>query len=184
MRNLLHGPTVLLTPWETADVDVMSAWQDDVNGMRKHLSSPVSTRSREELLSLLQRLRDDANTFAFAIRLNDDTRRIVGEISLDGIQWTHRVTGLGVSIGTPRDRGQGYGSAAIELALEYAFEELNLHRVQLGVFSYNSRAIALYERLGFNHEGAQREWGRRDGAWFDLVNLGLLEHEWRTSRGR
>jgi RimJ/RimL family protein N-acetyltransferase len=64
------------------------------------------------------------------------------------------------------------------LILRFAFHELNLHRVQLTVFEYNARAIALYERLGFRREGTYRETLLRDGKRFDMYLYGMLSHEW------
>jgi RimJ/RimL family protein N-acetyltransferase len=54
--------------------------------------------------------------------------------------------------------GKGYGYEAMQLVLRFAFDELNLHRVQLTVFSYNERVIVLYEKLGFQHKGKYREY--------------------------
>ncbi len=50
------------------------------------------------------------------------------------------------------------------------------------MFSYNVEAIALYERLGFTHEGEQRAWGWRDGRPFGLVTMSLLEPEYRAGQ--
>ena len=74
--------------------------------------------------------------------------------------------------------GQGYGTEALHLALQYAFDELNLHRITLTVIAYNERAIALYERAGFQREGVFREFGRRDGKRYDMYLYGLLNREW------
>lgn len=57
--------------------------------------------------------------------------------------------------------------------------ELNLYRLQRTVFSYNERAIRLYERCGFQREGAYRELLQRDGERYDMLLYGLLAHEWR-----
>jgi RimJ/RimL family protein N-acetyltransferase len=67
--------------------------------------------------------------------------------------------------------------------LNYAFSELNMHRIQLTVFSYNERAIALYERLGFRREGTHREQILRDGKRYDMYLYGLLRREWVDQAG-
>jgi RimJ/RimL family protein N-acetyltransferase len=74
---------------------------------------------------------------------------------------------------------EGYGSEAMRLTLNYAFNELNLHRVGLDVLDYNARALHVYEKLGFVHEGAKRQFGRRDGRRYDLVLMGMLRDEWK-----
>ncbi len=66
----------------------------------------------------------------------------------------------------------------MELILRFVFHELNLHRIQLTVFSYNERAVALYENLGFTREGVYREHLQRDGQRHDMYLYGLLRREW------
>jgi RimJ/RimL family protein N-acetyltransferase len=67
----------------------------------------------------------------------------------------------------------------MEKVITFAFQELNLHRLQLSVFSYNQKAISLYERLGFKKEGTYREFLERDSKRFDMFLYGLLRHEWK-----
>jgi RimJ/RimL family protein N-acetyltransferase len=66
----------------------------------------------------------------------------------------------------------------MRLALDFAFRELNLHRICLTVFSYNPAAIKLYESLGFTREGVYREHLQRDGQRHDMILYGLLRREW------
>jgi RimJ/RimL family protein N-acetyltransferase len=58
-----------------------------------------------------------------------------------------------------------------------------LHRVFLTVFSYNTAAMALYEKLGFTHEGTHREHLQRDGQRFDMVLYGMLRRAWIQGAG-
>ena len=74
--------------------------------------------------------------------------------------------------------GKGIGKAALSLILEYAFSELNLHRVFLNVFSFNKRAIKLYEKMGFMHEGVLRQAFYRAGDWHDIVIMSILKNEY------
>ena len=86
---------------------------------------------------------------------------------------------LGIFIGNKDYWGHGYGSDAVRLMLEYGFGQLNLHRVYLYVFAYNKRAIRAYEKCGLKHEGALREAGYKNGRYFDILVMGILENEWR-----
>jgi RimJ/RimL family protein N-acetyltransferase len=92
------------------------------------------------------------------------------------------VCGFSIAIGDPANWGQGYGYEAAQLALAFAFDELNLHRVTTTVFSYNERSIALVEKLGFRTEGAFREFLHRDGRRHDMLLYGLLRPEWEARR--
>jgi RimJ/RimL family protein N-acetyltransferase len=105
---------------------------------------------------------------------------LIGYLELDEIDWQHGVCWLGVGIGSRSHWGQGYGREAVRLALEFAFDELNLHRVQASVFAYNSRSRALFESLGFQCEGALREFLNRDGIRHDMLLYGQLRREWQA----
>jgi RimJ/RimL family protein N-acetyltransferase len=80
------------------------------------------------------------------------------------------VLGIGV---LPAHRGRGIGTALIQAALAGA-KASGLTRVELVVRERNARAIALYERLGFAHEGAKRNAVRVDGAYEDEICMALL----------
>jgi len=84
---------------------------------------------------------------------------------------------LGLSIYKQDDWGHGYGREMIVLALRYAFNELNLHRVWLTTNGFNERAMKLYEKLGFRHEGRGREHILLDGTRWDIVYMGILRDE-------
>ncbi len=66
--------------------------------------------------------------------------------------------------------------------MRFAFDEVNLRRLSLTVFAYNTRAIRLYEGMGFVREGTFREFLVRDGQPHDMLLYGLLEREWRAAR--
>src|SRR6266568_3048597 len=81
--------------------------------------------------------------------LNDD--RFIGAISLRGIEVQHGHGELGIFM--DRDhQGQGWGSEAQRVLLEYAFGELRLERVSLTVSPSNARAIRSYQKVGFSQE--------------------------------
>jgi RimJ/RimL family protein N-acetyltransferase len=77
------------------------------------------------------------------------------------------------------EQGKGYGTEAIKWALEWAFLAGGLHRVGIGCFSFNEGARRLYERLGFVVEGRAREIVWKNGCWHDVIEMGMLEGEWR-----
>lgn len=104
--------------------------------------------------------------------------RFIGFVGLYDLNTPHRDAWLGIGIGEPEYWSRGYGGEAMRLVLDYAFLELNLHRVTLDVFEYNPRAIHLYEKLGFRVEGRERRWVNRDGQRMDLIHMGILRREW------
>jgi RimJ/RimL family protein N-acetyltransferase len=77
--------------------------------------------------------------------------------------------------------GRGIGTAAMRFAVDWAFGERNAHRIVLDVVEGNERARRLYERVGFVHEGTQRDGYRAaDGSYRNLCQYGLLATDPRT----
>ncbi|WP_166244453.1 GNAT family N-acetyltransferase [Paenibacillus turpanensis] len=76
--------------------------------------------------------------------------------------------------------GMGLGTEITQFVLQFAFEKLGLHRVDLRVLDYNHRAISCYEKCGFIKEGVERE-----GAWIEDkyetdVMMSILEREYHA----
>jgi len=79
-------------------------------------------------------------------------------------------------------RDAGLGTEALPLALDYAFSELDLHKVFLRVLDFNARAIHVYEKCGFRQEGLLREEMYSEDAWHHLIYMGILRHEYEALR--
>ena len=88
-----------------------------------------------------------------------------------------------IEIFDPSLWSRGFGTEATRLVLRHAFEELNLHRVELQVKAYNQRAIRAYEKCGFVREGVLRETSMVDGEWVDAVAMSILDRDYRALSG-
>jgi RimJ/RimL family protein N-acetyltransferase len=124
--------------------------------------------------------KDPPEIYEFLIRTLEDDR-LIGEIGLDGVRWSHGDTYVGISIGQREDWSKGYGTDAMRIILRYAFTELNLQRVSLTVFDYNPRAVRSYEKAGFTLEGRARQRLNRDGQRYDILCMGILREEWQQN---
>lgn len=89
--------------------------------------------------------------------------------TLEGFQHCGRL-GMGL---VPEVRGQGVGTRLASATIDHARAQ-GIERVELEVFAANTRAIALYERLGFGHEGVRRRARKLDGAYEDNVLMALV----------
>jgi RimJ/RimL family protein N-acetyltransferase len=121
--------------------------------------------------------KETTENFFFAIHALESDQ-LLGFVSLFGINWNHGDTWVGIGLGERAFWGKGYGTDAMRVILRYAFTELNLHRVTLGVFEYNPRAIRSYEKAGFTYEGRIRQQLFKDGAHWDVIQMGVLREEW------
>ncbi|MEH7061166.1 MULTISPECIES: GNAT family N-acetyltransferase [Bacillus] len=175
--NLFQNKTIKLSAMREADAEVMAMWQEDSEYLRNVDTDVAFPQSIQEIASngLLKGRR--SNSVSFTVRTAQDDR-LIGFVAIHGIEWNNRMGLLAIGIGEGNDRGKGYGREAINLILNYAFYELNLHRVGLDVISYNKAAIKLYKKMGFQMEGCMREAVQRDGECFDRIIMGILREEW------
>ncbi len=80
---------------------------------------------------------------------------------------------LGLSVALPA-QGQGVGTALLLALCDYADNWAQLLRLELTVFTDNQRAIALYQRCGFVHEGTHRAYALRHGRYADVHAMARL----------
>jgi len=159
------------------DAEAFSAWHSNPMSARLAGWEPVLPINKERAREQLEEWVSKApGSIYLAVRTVTDNR-LVGHVSLKDVNPIGQRAELGIAIYQPEDWSKGFGREATILALRYGFNELGLHRVWLTVSSFNERAIRLYERLGFSHEGRARDHIRRDGRWFDVLYMGLLQEE-------
>lgn len=118
----------------------------------------------------------------------EDSRFIIE--TLDGVQIgitglhhgrpEDRHSELGIMIGEKDYWSQGYGTDAVLTLLRFAFYQMNLNKVTLGVFDTNPRARAVYDKLGFIEEGRSREEYFQDGRYLDVIRMSVLRHEFEA----
>ena len=178
--NLLRGEKVRLTAVQSGDIGAIARWWHDPEFLRLYNTAPAAPRNEDQLSRRFDTSHTSHDSYLFAIRLLEEDD-LIGLLEFDGVEWAHRTTFVSIGIGAAEHRGLGYGRDAMTVALRFAFHELNLHRVCLTVFGYNAAAIALYEGLGFQREGAYREHLERDGRRYDMYLYGLLRREWEES---
>ncbi len=177
LGSLFTGTLVRLAAKKADDKEAQARWSYDAEYMRQ-LSRGAALPQGASFYEEKKDSHHEANKFHFMIRtLAED--KLIGICSLD-VAWSNQSATFWIGIGEPDYRGKGYGSDAVRLLVNYAFRELNLYRVALDVFSYNTRAIATYEKLGFVHEGAQRGVIYRDCQRFDMLSMSLLRPEWEA----
>ncbi len=70
--------------------------------------------------------------------------------------------------------GKGIASEALNLFVDYAFEELDIKRLFTAVFEYNPASIKVLEKAGFKHEGISKKSIIKNNEFYDEVKFGLL----------
>jgi RimJ/RimL family protein N-acetyltransferase len=175
----LEGERVYLRPPEMADIEPFRRWlSDPAVRINLKMFAPITEKTEREFV---ENAGCSPNDFVFAIVRKEDDR-LIGATGLHRTRWKDRATSFGIFIGDSERRGAGYGTEATRLVLRYAFETLNLNRVELGVYDFNKAAIRVYEKLGFVREGSQREHSFVEGRYVDHHAYSMLASEYFAIR--
>ncbi|MBP9760373.1 MAG: GNAT family N-acetyltransferase, partial [Candidatus Pacebacteria bacterium] len=94
------------------------------------------------------------------------------------ISWINRTATSGAFIGDVAHQGQGYGTEAKMLLLDYAFNTLNLRKVCSTVLAFNGRSQRYNEKCGYVVEGVQKAQVFRDGSYHDLILMAVFRDDW------
>lgn len=116
------------------------------------------------------------NGFDLGIWLNN---QLVGTIGFHYIDDFNKKTSIGYYLSEHAQK-KGIMTACVKALLKYAFEELNLHRVEIRVATGNKKSQAIPERLGFTKEGVIRGVEKLNGEFVDHVVYGILKDEFKA----
>ncbi|HML24538.1 MAG TPA: GNAT family protein [Aggregatilinea sp.] len=120
---------------------------------------------------------DNHGVLSFGMQTKSGTP--IGEISLNWVSAHHRSTEIGISIGNPAYWGGGYGTDALLLVVEYAFEWLDLRRIIVETMALNERVQRQMDKTGFTLEARRLSyWYVGSSAWSDTLIYGMQREEW------
>lgn len=173
---MLTGDRIRLRALEPTDVDPMHAWYRDHEF--SVLDGNIYGTSRDSLAAFVATL--TSPSFAdVSLGIEDEHGTLIGIVRLKRVRPEDRVADFGIAIA--RDYwSRGYGTDATRTILRFAFDTMNLHRVALGVLDYNERAVRVYEKCGFRHEGRERQSKYRNGRWHDNILMAIFADEFRA----
>ncbi len=117
--------------------------------------------------------------FVIQVVQEDGSLKPIGTCGLHEIEWKNRRTTAGIAIGVKEFWNNGYGTEAGKILIEYAFNELNLQRIESSVYDFNERSIAMQKKVGFQIEGRRRKAIFKGGRYVDEIILGILREEWK-----
>jgi RimJ/RimL family protein N-acetyltransferase len=181
--QLFEGAHLRLTRFDPEkDAEVESRWTHDsefchLSGLAPAL--PLSaTRVKKQMEERAKAMQDEER-FDFALRLKAEGR-LIGFVRFETLEWNNQTAWLRLAIAEASDRGKGYGSEAMNLALRYAFHELGLFRLNAEAYESNPRGVAFLERHGFVREVVRRQALWRAGRGWDEYRFGLLRPDWEA----
>ncbi|WP_040950620.1 GNAT family N-acetyltransferase [Gorillibacterium massiliense] len=177
----IEGNAIELRFVRESDFDAYYAFLQDPELNR--LTGSHQDFSREEIGNWIRKIgvaNEDRIDLMIVLK---ETGELLGEVVLNERDTDNRSANIRIGIQGTQHRGCGYGTEAMIRMLRYGFDTLNLHRIHLGVYAFNPRAIHVYEKIGFQREGLQRDVLFMDGMFHDMIMMAILEDEFRLLHG-
>ncbi len=186
--SIAMGKSILLRDRIPSDVEAFLSMQ--VSGEWRRYDAPweglrasLSPEEEEQYrLTFMERCKEDQpfpRQFAVIATLAGQP---VGAVS----RYTQHVHDhawfIGINIFADHLLNRGLGTEALQLWIDYLFNNSEIHRIGLDTWSFNSRMIRVAKKLGFTYERAQREMHLWQDQWLDWVHFGLLRAEWEKMR--
>jgi len=180
----ISGPRVYLRPPQRRDAAAFVAAA--LRSKRNHGRWTTAPATRVRFLAFVDRFTSGATlaTHASFLMFTRDEDAIAGVFNFSEIvRGAFCSTYLGYYGFTPYI-GHGYMREGMGLALDVAFRQLKLHRVEVNIQPANLRSVALAERTGFTREGFSRRYVKLGGRWRDHLRFAMLDEDWRILRKR
>ncbi|HYH12549.1 MAG TPA: GNAT family protein [Thermomicrobiales bacterium] len=143
---------------------------------------PVSVLAHQRWIGALG-TRGTPEEVSLAIcRRSDDA--CIGVTTIRHIDWINRTAETGSGLLAMADRGQGFGTEAKHLLLEYAFVDLGLHALNSMVYEHNTRSAAALGKQGYRLAGRLTADVQQGGGFHDTLVFDITREEWERARAR
>jgi RimJ/RimL family protein N-acetyltransferase len=175
----LETPRLRLRPFDEADAEELFALQSNATVLRYWDAPPWTEAARaERFISASRELSESGTGTRLAVdRVGEGA--FIGWCSLTGWNPDHRSASLGYCF-AKESWGHGYATEAALALLGWAFDALDLNRVQAEADTRNAASARVLEKLGFVREGTLREDCIVNGEVSDSWVFGLLRRDWQT----
>jgi diamine N-acetyltransferase len=170
---MIRGERIVLRAIERDDLPNYVQWLNDP-AVLEYFGNylPFSLAQEEEWYETMLQ---DPGVCNFAVEFEGQH---VGGAGFSEIDGRNRRAEVGLFIGLPALWDQGLGRETLQALLKFGFGQMNLNRIYLRVYAGNERAVYLYEKVGFRHEGCWRQAEFRHGRYHDTLWMSILREEW------
>ncbi|TSC69945.1 MAG: GCN5-like N-acetyltransferase [Parcubacteria group bacterium Gr01-1014_46] len=170
----LSGKKTILRPVFREDIPYLLKWINDPD-VRQFVASifPTTQKFEEDWVDGLGKDKDN-----IVVVIETKEGKPIGLMGLHRIDWVNRLATTGALIGDKEYWGKGFGTDAKMALLDYAFNTLNLNRINSDVIAFNERSLNYSLHCGYQVEGRKRQAMFRHGKYWDRIELGLLREEW------
>ena len=172
----IAGETVDLCVLRTdpVSINLYTRWMNNDNIQRWLGKNNITTQLKTEKQWAEKDRELENNTWSIIEKKN---RYLIGTCSCNIDRFSRNAT-IGICIGEESKQHKGYGIEVVKLMTQFAFEELNAHRIDVTANANNESAIACYKKAGFVECGRKHEVIYCKGHYEDIILLELLKRQW------
>lgn len=176
--------TTYLRRAERDDLDTILSWMEDTDFQHFLYGDTAQSprQLREKIIQMLGRTPGNVTPPALYLLIESKQDGLLGMISLQNISWRNRSCSVDVYIGNKARRNSMLVTVSVFRVLEYAFDELNLHRLSALIYAFNRASWRVFELSGAKRELVLRRHVMRDGELHDAYGYGLLRGDFDAVR--
>ena len=175
----IRGEKIILRQQREEDAEYFAYWFNQPLIMFQ-CGFTEPTDKEAELRYITEYHRSDDSVW---FTITDIDGSVIGETGLLRMFPAWHCTDLTIIIPDPEKQNKGYGTEAIRLMLDMAFNEYGMNRVSIGVVGLNTDALEFYQKVGFRQEGMQEQGYYYDGEYSDFIMMRILREEWQLEPG-
>lgn len=174
-KPTLAGERMVLRPLVASDAESM--WLDLHDDEANRLTGTHGEITRDQVDDWCASRQDEDDRLDLAA-VDSTTGEWLGEVVIN--EWDRDNSSCSFRIALSASaRGRGLGTEATQLIVDYVFDELPVNRLELEVFAFNPRAMAVYEHVGFRTEGRRRQALHWDGEFVDAIMMSIVRSDRR-----
>lgn len=181
--NILEGNLINLRAPEPEDLELLYRWEN--NSDTWLVSSTITPFSKFTLKQYIESHSDIFESHQLRLMIDKKSftdQKTVGTIDLFDFDAYHHRAGIGILIGEPVNRGNGYANDALQVLVKYAFSFLKLHQLYCNITSDNEISLNLFTKNGFEIIGLKKDWIASFNGYIDEYLLQLINKQEHQSR--
>lgn len=173
----VKGKKITLRAIELEDLEVLHKWANDpvLQDIMGDIHPPSSLNFHQRWL---EKIDGDNNNYRLAIESAADG--LIGMSTIIQVDWRNRHAWHGIYLGDKNIQGKGYGLDVVMTTMRYAFDELQLERLDGSMIEYNEGSVRFYcEKLGWSVEGRKNNYFYRRGKFWDQIIVGITKDDYQ-----
>lgn len=173
---MIDGKYITLRAYKIEDVEISWKLINKLNIRTLLGKGDIFPFSLEEQKKFIQSAMESSGPlYNFAIE-EKSSGRYIGGCGINSYDTKNRKVVIGLWLGEDY-HGKGYGSDALRTLCRFIFDEMNIHKIDLDYFGFNSKGRRCYDSVGFKEEGVRRKELFRFGEYHDIIEMGLFRDE-------